>query len=65
MARAFDWQSRGHRFDSDMLHEEVEDVEGVEKVERKGILIEECERGKQQLALFFFGLCYSGMFGTD
>ncbi len=20
LARAFDWQSRGHRFDSDMLH---------------------------------------------
>ena len=22
LARAFDWQSRGHRFDSDMLHSE-------------------------------------------
>ena len=22
LARAFDWQSRGHRFDSDMLHTE-------------------------------------------
>ena len=24
LARAFDWQSRGHRFDSDMLHDQAE-----------------------------------------
>ena len=24
LARAFDWQSRGHRFDSDMLHNELQ-----------------------------------------
>jgi hypothetical protein len=26
LARAFDWQSRGHRFDSDMLHSEDQRV---------------------------------------
>ena len=26
LARAFDWQSRGHRFDSDMLHSENQAV---------------------------------------
>jgi hypothetical protein len=26
LARAFDWQSRGHRFDSDMLHSEGQRV---------------------------------------
>jgi hypothetical protein len=28
LARAFDWQSRGHRFDSDMLHTDLEAVTG-------------------------------------
>jgi hypothetical protein len=26
LARAFDWQSRGHRFDSDMLHSNYQRV---------------------------------------
>ncbi len=25
LARAFDWQSKGHRFDSDILHSENQD----------------------------------------
>jgi hypothetical protein len=29
LARAFDWQSKGHRFDSDILHLKIKELQAI------------------------------------
>ncbi len=50
LAREFDWQSKGHRFDSDILHSDYQDLAATQGL----FLCLECTSGVHWSAFFDF-----------